>query len=314
MTEHKSDTTPSWPPALRMPDDRAVRIAIGSVGVALAVMGIKYLAYLVTGSVALYSDALESIVNVATAIAALAAIRIARQPADRNHPFGHHKVEYFSAVLEGALVIVAAVMILSEAYHALMSPREITAPWQGLAIAAVATGLNAAWSWVLINRGRAWRSPALVADGFHLLTDVVTSVGVVVGVALVALTGWKVLDPLLAAAVAVHILFTGWRLTRESLSGLMDEAVDPVMLDEIRRVISANADGAIEVHDLRTRVAASKTFIEFHLVVPAEMTVAAAHVICDRLEDAIGKVAADADVLIHVEPEGEARHTGVVVL
>ena len=314
MTEPKSDTTPLWPPALRMPDDRALRIAIGSVGVAVLVMGVKYLAYLVTGSVALYSDALESIVNVATAIAALAAIRIARQPADRNHPFGHHKVEYFSAVLEGVLIVVAAVMILSEAYHALMSPREITAPWQGLAIAAVATGLNAAWSWVLINRGRAWRSPALVADGFHLLTDVVTSVGVVVGVALVALTGWKVLDPLLAAAVAVHILFTGWRLTRESLSGLMDEAVDPMMLDEIRKVISANADGAIEVHDLRTRVAASKTFIEFHLVVPAQMTVAAAHVICDRLEDALSKAAPDADVLIHVEPEGEARHTGVVVL
>ena len=158
------------------------------------------------------------------------------------------------------------------------------------------------------------RSPALSADGKHLLTDVATSVGVIAGLGLASVTGWSILDPALATAVAVYILYAGWRLTRELMSGLMDEAVASDVSRRIRQIISDNSAGAIEAHDLRTRGAGRATFIEFHLVVPGSMSVAEAHRICDRLEDAIGKEVGGAEVLIHVEPEGEARHRGVVVL
>ncbi len=289
-------------------------VAVGSIAVALGVMGIKYLAYLKTGSVALYSDALESIVNVVTAIVALITIQISARPADRRHQFGHHKAEYFSAVLEGVLIVVAALLIMREAYDAFLKPRTLTEPWVGIAISTIATGLNAVWATFLVVWGGRKRSPALVADGWHIATDVLTSIGVLVGLGLVAMTGWKILDPLLAAAVAVNILWTGWRLMRESVSSLMDEAVAGDVGRKIRGVISANAEGAIEVHDLRTRTAGRATFIEFHLVVPGTMTVADAHGICDRIEEALGREIDGAEVLIHVEPDGEARHTGVLVL
>ncbi len=289
-------------------------IAAASILVALAVMGVKYLAYLKTGSVALYSDALESIVNVVTAVVALITIRISARPADRRHQFGHHKAEYFSAVIEGALIIVAALLILREAWAAVLQPRTMTEPGLGMAISAGAMALNAAWSAFLITVGRRHRSPALVADGWHLVTDVATTAGVLVGLALASATGWAVLDPMLAASVAVNILWTGWRLTRESMSGLMDEAVTADVARRIREIIATNADGALEAHDLRTRHAGRATFIEFHLVVPGTMSVADAHHICDRLEAAIGDSVDGAEVLIHVEPEGEARHRGVVVV
>jgi cation diffusion facilitator family transporter len=295
-------------------ENSLTKVAAASIAVALLVMGIKYLAYLKTGSVALYSDALESIVNVVTAIVALITVRISARPADRRHQFGHHKAEYFSAILEGALIIVAAVLILREAYEAVQHPRGITEPALGIAISGLATAMNAGWAAFLIIWGRRRLSPALVADGWHLATDVFTSVGVIAGLALAAVTGWGLLDPLLAAAVALNILWTGWKLTRESVSSLMDESLDHEVSNRLRDVISLNAQGAIEVHDLRSRGAGRAAFIEFHLVVPGEMTVADAHHICDRLEDAIRVEVPGAEVLIHVEPEGEARHRGVLVL
>ena len=301
-------------PSAKAGRDYMTWIAVASIVVACAVMGIKYLAYVRTGSVALYSDALESVVNVMTALAALAAIRISARPADRHHQFGHHKAEYFSAVVEGALIVVAAVLILREAWDAFQSPRIISQPAEGLILNGVATVLNAGWSAALLRFGRLLKSPAMAADGTHLFTDVATSIGVIAGVALAAATGWYVLDPLLAAAVAVYILYAGWRLTRQSVSGLMDEAVASDESRLIRRLIADNAEGAIEAHDLRTRIAGRATFIEFHLVVPGDMSVAEAHRICDRLEDAIGTQVPGAEVLIHVEPEGEARHRGIVVV
>lgn len=291
-----------------------VRIAAGSILVGILVLGIKYLAYAVTGSVALYSDALESFVNVATAIAALLAVRLSEQPPDHNHPYGHHKVEYFSAVLAGALITVAALLILREAWHAVLAPRRIEAPGLGLALAGIASVLNGAWSYVLVTRGRKLRSPALVADGKHLIADVVTSVGVVIGIGLALYSGWAVLDPALAALVAVNILWSGWKVIRESLGGLMDEAVPDGELGRIREVISGHAEGALEAHDLRTRNAGRMTFIEFHLVVPAQMTVRDAHDICDRIERALKEAVAGATVTIHVEPENKAKHSGVVVV
>ncbi|MFN3743815.1 MAG: cation diffusion facilitator family transporter [Hyphomicrobiaceae bacterium] len=289
-------------------------MAIASIAVATAVLGIKYLAYWMTGSVALFSDALESIVNVVTALVALMAVRISARPADRQHQFGHHKAEYFSAVLEGVLIILAALLILHAAWQAVREPRAISEPWLGLAISGVATVINAGWSWALITYGRRWRSPALVADGWHLFSDVATSVGVILGLTLAVLTGWTILDPLLAALVAVNILVAGWRVVRTSIGGLMDEAVDGDIGRRIRSVISESAEGAIEAHDIRTRTAGRATFIDFHLVVPGAMSVADAHRICDRIERALEAEIDGAEIVIHVEPEGEARHRGVLVL
>jgi cation diffusion facilitator family transporter len=290
-------------------DERAAvaKVALASIGVALVAMGIKYLAYLTTGSVALYSDALEGIVNVITGVLAFLAVRISARPPDRRHQFGHHKVEYFSAAVEGLLIFAAAFLILREAWEAVHAPRQLSEPLLGLAISIAATALNAAWAQFLMRWGDRMRSPALVADGRHIMTDVATSIGVVAGLVLAAATGWALLDPLIAAAVALNILWTGWRLTRSSLSSLMDEAVDGEVARRIRAAIADNVAGAIEAHDLRTRSAGSVTFIEFHLVVPGAMTVAEAHGICDRLEAAIADAVPGSQVLIHVEPEGEAR-------
>lgn len=288
--------------------------AMASIAVALAVMGLKYLAYWRTGSVALYSDALESIVNLVTAVAALYAIHVSSQPADRRHQFGHHKAEYFAAVLEGVLIVVAAIAILHEAYGAFQQPRALGPMNEGMVINLVATVINGAWATFLVRWGRTHRSPALVADGQHLFTDVFTSVGVLVGLLLASFTGWQALDPALATLVAVNILWAGWRLMSESMSGLMDEAVTADLARLIRKIISDNASGAIEAHDVKTRQAGPATFIEFHLVVPGDMTVAQAHEICDRIEAALEEAVRGAQILIHVEPEAEAKATGVPVV
>ncbi|WP_135466302.1 cation diffusion facilitator family transporter [Crenalkalicoccus roseus] len=293
---------------------RAVRTAAGSVAVACLVLALKLVAWWLTGSVALLADALESVVNVAAALAALAAIRFSALPPDSNHPYGHTKVEYFSAVLEGVLIVVAAAVILHEAWGAFLAPRPPDMPAQGLAVSALATAINIAWARVLFRRGREVRSPALLADARHLTADIVTSLGVILGVALVTLTGLLWLDPLVAALTAANILWSGWRLVRASVGGLMDEAVPPELLQRIRRVVSVHAAGAIEAHDLRSRHAGRLTFIEFHLVVPGDMRVVEAHDICDRIEAALKAEIEGAVITIHVEPEGKAKHHGVVVL
>ena len=293
---------------------RALKLAVGSVIVGVVVLALKYVAYLLTGSIALFSDALESIVNVATALAALIAIRVAAQPADDRHPYGHHKAEYLSAVLEGVLIIGAALVIFETAYFGFINPKPLDSPLEGLLVNAAASVINGAWSWVLIRDGKRYRSPALVADGWHLFSDVLSSVGVLCGVLLAVLTGWAFLDPALAALVAVNILWSGWRVLKESAGGLMDEAVSREMLDRIRRVISEEAFGALEAHDVRTRHAGRVTFIQFDLVVPGTMTVAEAHDICDRLETALVRDDEHAVVTIHVEPESQALQSGVPVL
>ncbi|HYF06994.1 MAG TPA: cation diffusion facilitator family transporter [Acetobacteraceae bacterium] len=293
---------------------RAVSLASGSVAIALAVLALKAGAWWLTGSVALLADALESVVNLATALAALAAVHYAARPADANHPYGHAKVEYFSAVLEGALILLAAALILTEAYQAFLDPRAPEASTVGMVIAVAATGINAGWAWFLGRRGRAIRSPALLADATHLWSDVVSSAAVILGVMLVFATGLLWLDPLLAALTAVNIIVSGFRLIRSSISGLMDEAVPPALLARIRQLVGLHAEGAIEAHDLRTRHAGHFTFVEFHLVVPGEMSVREAHAICDRIEAALKEELDAAIITIHVEPEGKAKGVGVPVL
>lgn len=277
-------------------------------------LGLKFLAWYMTKSVALYSDALESIINVAAALGAFIALRVAARPADANHPFGHTKAEYFSAVAEGVLIVLAAISILREAIPALQHLKAIEASYEGLAVNLGASVINGLWATMLIRQGRALRSPALAADGKHVMSDVVTSVGVLIGVLAAKLTGYFILDPLLAIMVALNILWSGWQLVRESVGGLMDAAVDPQTEAKIRELLSMHGAGALEMHDLRTRHAGRMTFIEFHMVVPGEMTVSESHVICDRLEAAIRVDMPDTSIMIHVEPQEKAKHQGVLVL
>jgi cation diffusion facilitator family transporter len=297
-----------------MTANRTLAIAGASLLVGLIVLGLKFLAWYITGSIALYSDALESIVNVVTAIVALIAVRLAQKPADAALPYGYHKAEYFSAVLVGVMIIVAAILIFREAVLGFLSPELPEAPVQGLAVSVVATAINAIWAFVLIRHGRAVRSPALEADGKHLLTDVVSTLGVLVGLALVFVTGWAVLDAVLAGLVALNILWSGWGVIWQSVGGLMDVAVPVDTQKTIREVIATNAEGAIEAHDIRTRQAGKMTFIDFHLVVPGVMSVDAAHAICDRIEAKLREVVKNVQITIHVEPEEKAKHAGIVVV
>jgi cation diffusion facilitator family transporter len=290
------------------------RMALVSIAIAFVVMALKYWAYRVTGSVALYSDALESIVNVITAFVAWYAIRLSFKPEDSSHPFGHHKAEYLSAVAEGALIIVAALLIMQQAWSVWRLPVALEQTPLGLGVNAAATVINAVWATLLVRAGKRHKSPALLADGKHIWTDVLTSAGVLIGLSLAIATGRLWLDPLMAVLVAVNILWQGWKVINFSVQGLMDHAVEPDEDARIRAIISDNAAGAIEVHDLKTRAAARATFVEFHLVVPEKMTVSEAHDICDRIEEAVKAQVSDCVVTIHVEPEGEAKHSGVLVL
>ena len=293
---------------------KALNIAAGTIGVGILVLALKTVAWWITGSAALYSDALESTVNVAAALVALVAIRFASQPADANHPYGHDKAEFFAAVIEGVLIVVAALSIFQHAWETWKDPQAILVPYKGLAISAVASGINALWAWVLFRNGRALRSPALVADARHLLTDVVTSIGVTIGVLLVVQTGFLPLDPIIAAATGVYVLWSGSAMIWQSVGGLMDAAPEPGVINRIRALIGEHAVGAIEAHDLRTRQAGRLTFVEFHLVVPGAMSVAESHAICDRIEVALKTDMTQLRITIHVEPEAKAKQAGVLVL
>ena len=290
------------------------RVALGSLAVGVAVLALKIAAAWLTGSIALYSDALESVVNVVTAIVALVAVRLAARPADAALPYGYGKAEYFSAVIIGVFIALAAILIFTKAWDGFVNPVAFRPDPVGLGVSAAASLLNAIWAWYLIRTGARERSPSLSADGRHLATDVVSTIGVLVGVLLAIVTGYHQLDAILAALVGLAILWSGWRLIRESVIGLMDVAVDPATLRMIREVISANAEGAIEAHDIRTRQAGRAIFIDFHLVVAGTMSVEAAHQICDAIEAKLREAVAEAQITIHVEPEEKAKHSGIVVV
>ncbi len=289
------------------------RLALWSIPLAFGVMGLKFVVWHLTGSIALYSDALESIVNVIAALAAFFAIGYAQKPADIGHPYGHHKAEYFSAVLEGVLIVVAALLIVNEAVGGLMAPKRIEAPVLGLAVNGSAAIINGVWAAVLLRIGRRHRSPALEADGHHIFSDVVTSVSVIAGLGLALAFDQPRLDPLLALIVAFNVLWQGWKVIASSVDGLMDRAIDPVDEQRIQDIIKAEADGAIEAHDIRTRMAGRVSFVEFHLVVDGEMTVEHSHELCDRLESALKQAVEGVQVIIHVEPGHKAKDEGVLL-
>jgi cation diffusion facilitator family transporter len=290
------------------------RVALGSIGLGCLVLGLKGVAWWVTGSSALYSDALESTVNVAASILALAALRFAARPPDANHPYGHDKAEFFAAVIEGGMIIVAALLIFDHAWHTWWNPRLLALPFEGIALNVIATLFNGGWSVVLIRIGRRLRSPALSADGRHLLTDVVTSIGIAAGLVLTVTTGYLRLDPLLAAITGLYVLWSGMQMIWASVGGLMDAAPEPAVVNRIRQLVADSAGGAIEAHDLRTRQGGRLTFLEFHLVVPGSMTVDVAHEICDRIEAALKAEMDHLMITIHVEPEAKAKQHGALVL
>ena len=293
---------------------RAERLAASSIALGCVVLGLKVAAWGVTRSAALYSDALESIVNVAASAIALGALRFAAMPADANHPYGHAKAEFFAAVIEGVMIVVAALSIFRAALLAFLAPPVLGPLALGIGLNGAASVLNGAWSWWLLRQGRVLRSPALLADGRHLLADAVTGVGIVLGLGLVAATGIYWLDPALAAVVGVYVLGSGVHTIGRSVGGLMDAAPEPAVVDRIRAVVGENAAGAIEAHDLRTRQAGRVTFLDFHLVVPGTMSVADSHAICDRIEAALKAEMAELMTTIHVEPEAKAKLHGVRVL
>jgi cation diffusion facilitator family transporter len=290
------------------------RIALGTIVLGCLVLGLKGAAWWLTGSAALYSDALESTVNVAASIVALVALRFASRPADDNHPYGHEKAEFFAAVIEGVMIIVAALSIFRHAWDSWQDPHPIGMVSDGIALNAAATVVNLVWSIVLLRTARSLRSPALAADGRHLMADVVTSIGIVMGVGVTVLTGTLVLDPLIAAATGVYVLWSGTAMVSSSVGGLMDAAPAASIVARIRELVAQSASGALEAHDLRIRYAGRLTFLEFHLVVPGSMTVAASHEICDRIEETLKAEMAHLMITIHVEPEEKAKAHGVPVL
>ncbi len=294
--------------------DRVLRIAAASIGVGLGVLALKTAAWLATGSAAFYSDALETVVNVAASSIALVALRFAAMPADDNHPYGHDKAEFVAAVVEGVLIVVAAVSILQHAWEAWRHPRILGAPAVGVALNLAATAANAGWAWVLFGAARRARSPALSGDARHLMGDVVTSLGVVCGVALVLVTGILRLDAVVCAATAGYVLWSGVNLISQSMGGLMDMAPADDTVARIEGVLRGHAAGAIEAHDIRARQAGRAIFVQFHLVVPGEMRVDEAHAICDRIEGALRHDMEHLVVNIHVEPADKAKRIGAVAL
>ncbi len=287
------------------------KIALWSIPISIAVLALKLLAWWLTGSVALLSDAMESTVNVVAALLAYFAVRIANIPPDENHPFGHKKAEYLSAVVEGVLIVLAAFLIIREAVLALPNPHLEDAPLLGIIVNVIATGVNGAWAYLLLKIGRREGSPALEASSRHIFTDVLTSVGVIAGLLLALATGWLILDPILAILVALNILWEGWKVIRASVDGLMDVTLSDHDLQTVSNAIEANLGAALEYHDLKGRRSANVVFVEFHLVVDGTMPVSAAHDICNDIEDELDRLYPDSVFVIHLEPDDELKGDGV---
>lgn len=273
-----------------------------SIAAALATMALKGLAAWITGSVGLLSDALESLVNLGAALLALWMLRVAAEPPDEKHPFGYSKAEYFSAVVEGVLIVAAATAIVATAVPRLLAPRPIEEFGVGLAISLVATSINLAVAVTLLRAGKRHDSVALEADGQHLLTDVWTSVGIVAGVGAIAVSGWLILDPLIAIGVAVYIVWTGVGVMRRSLLGLMDRALPETELAAIRAVLEPYKAKGLDYHALRTRRAGRRRLVELHLLVPGGMSVHDGHTVAEEIEDRIRAALPGTAVLTHLEP------------
>lgn len=270
-------------------------------------MALKVGAYAVTRSVGLLSDALESGVNLAAALLALYILTVVAQPPDEEHAYGHEKAEYFSSGAEGTLILLAAGVTAYKAIERLLSPVPLERLDIGLGIAVVASLVNFGVARVLMKVGHERRSVALEADGQHLMTDVWTSAAVLFGVALVAVSGWSFLDPLIALAAAVHIAWSGIRLIRRSTLGLMDTALEPEIVDEVEKVLARHAGQGFRYHALRTRQAGARSFISFHVQVPGDWSVQRGHDLLETIEADIRAAVPSAVVFTHIEPIEDPR-------
>jgi cation diffusion facilitator family transporter len=273
-----------------------------STAAAVATIVLKTLAWRLTGSVGLLSDAMESGVNLIAAIGAFWALSLAAKPADRRHHYGHFKAEYFSSGLESVLIVVAALAIIYAAIGRLQQPQPLEQLGIGLVISLAATALNGLVAWVLLKASRRFDSITLRADAHHLLTDVWTSIGVVIGIGLVKLTGLTILDPLIAIAVAVNIVFTGWKLLHETASGLLDRSLPDHEQQLLDTLLASYESDEIRFHALRSRVAGSRRFVSFHVLVPGHWTVQAGHDLCDQLEHKVAATLSRTHVMTHLEP------------
>ena len=282
---------------------RLLRMIYLAIAAALVTIALKAAAWLITGSVGLLADAAESLVNLAAAFVALIVIRWAGQPADEDHAYGHDKADYLSAGAEGTMIIVAAIVIAYSAIERLINPIALESIGIGLVVTGVATVINLVVARLLIKVGRAESSQTLQADGRHLMTDVITSVGVILGVALVAVTGIDRLDPIIALIVAVNIIATGGVLVRGALSGLLDRALEPDEIDQVEaRRSTATAPQGISFHALRTRRAAHRAFISLHVLVPGDWSVQQGHDIAEQIEADLRELFETATVFTHLEP------------
>ncbi|MFL6032139.1 MAG: cation diffusion facilitator family transporter [Rubrobacteraceae bacterium] len=278
------------------------RYAVLSIVAAVLTIGLKLGAYFITGSVGLFSDAAESVVNLVAAVAALWALLYASRPPDEEHAFGHDKAEYFSSGLESALILIAAVWIGITAWDRLMDPQPLHNVGIGLSITLVAAAINGIVALIILRAGRRLRSITLQADAQHLLTDVWTSLGVVLGIATVQVTGWLVLDPLIGLLVTANILWTGVRLLRDTAQGLLDRALPPEDRKVISRVLSRYEEKGIKFHALRTRASGPRRFISMHVLVPGEWTVQQGHDLSEQIEKDLAEALPQSTFFIHIEP------------
>src|SRR3954447_11738986 len=290
-----------------MNQERLFRLLWLSIAAAVATISLKTVAWLLTGSVGLLSDAAESVVNLVAAVVALAALRWATKPADEEHAYGHQKAEYFSAGVEGSLIFIAAISIALTAVDRLVHPQAIQDVGVGLGVSVVASAINLAVGYLLLRAGRRERSIVLEADGRHLMTDVWTSVGVIVGVAAVSITGWERLDALVALAVAVNIVATGSGLVRRSVGGLMDRALGEPERRQIEQVLEDYRAQGVDFHALRTRQAGSRAFVAVPVLVPAAWSVQHGHDLVERLEASLRERLPYATVFTHLEPAEDPR-------
>jgi cation diffusion facilitator family transporter len=286
------------------------KMALLSIATSIATLALKFGAYFMTGSVSLWSDAVEAFVNLAAGLVALGALTLAEQPADENHAYGHDKAEYFASGVEGALILVAAIAIIWSAASRLLTPVPLERLGLGLVISAIAAAMNFTTARIMLKVAKQHDSITIEADAKHLLTDVWTSAGIVAGLLVVMyLPGWSILDPLMAIAVGLHIVLTGVSLLRRSADGLMDAALPADEVRQAETLIGAALPAGSTFHALRTRKAGARRFVEFHLLVPGTMSVAESHVLCDRIEEVLTGKLARAHVTIHVEPqETQAPH------
>jgi cation diffusion facilitator family transporter len=286
-----------------VPDNRKslTRFAWLSIAAALVTITLKTIAYFITGSVGLLSDAVESVVNLIGGVMALAMLTIAARPADEDHAYGHGKAEYFSSGLEGGLILVAALSIAVAAIMRFLTPRPLEAIGLGLVVSLAASLVNLVVALLLLRAGRKHSSITLEANAHHLLTDVWTSVGVLAGVGVVALTGWQRLDPIVALLVAANIVWTGVGIVRRSIGGLMDTMLPAEDVAAVRKAFQVYEETGVQFHALRTRQAGARKFVSVHVLVPGGWTVQRGHELLERIEDDIRHVVTDAVVFTHLE-------------